>query len=155
MSDTYEFELKSPLKFANTKIGAEDETFSIFMRAPTYREMDQAIKMEQHLYKCFANVQAQRAGKERAEKPNTDDDDQMSASEIIAFLGMYGDLDQALKDFEKLAMKVCAVSDNIDLKEKHYRSLPISEIKRMCGEYMSFFIAPSVISEMMAGISDD
>lgn len=161
------FTLSKPLTFMNLEDQQkDDQTFEVIFRGPTYRELHYAGRLEQAIYQAFRNAQTDRASMaagddmsdeekalllaEKAEASDDDDDDEtMTAARVWTLLAMYSsDLSQVLKDFEKLAVEVGKINDATPLTLKMYRSLSVDDIRRMCSEYLAFFIGRSVVSTM-------
>lgn len=148
------FTLSELITFANKEIGDEDKTYEITLKAPTYREMDQAARMEQHIYQAFSGAAAARKGDERPQTATAGEEMKMSGGEMMIMLSTYCDLPTVLRDFEKLLLKRAFFNEKTELLKKHVEQITIADYRRLCGEYLGFFILPSVILEMETAFSD-
>lgn len=144
------FTLSEKIEFANREIGDTDQGFEITMRAPTYRDIQQTTALSQHVYRAIASAMDARAGNAQAAAQQAANDaaNEVTGAEMLMMLSMHGDMRAILQDFEALALRVCSWNDKTPVLKRHLEDMSIDDFRKMLGEYLGFFIVPSVLSEM-------
>lgn len=141
------FQLENKIRFANLESGEEDETFEIFFKAPDWNCRKQMFKVKAHVERSFIKMATDLANLGDEADKKSDDDDGMDGSLVMTMLAAgSGDLEKVFDDFTALAAKVGRFNDNTPLKPEHIERMGLDEAMRLCGEYIGFFIAPSVLS---------
>lgn len=142
------FELRDKLPFANLELGADDETMEISLRAPNYEGSRQPyFRMYRHLSAAILALSRDEASKKRPRESRNDDQDMDGETAIMIISAYSDDFSQVIEDFTDLALRVGFLNDKTPLLEKHLGLIGPNEIIRMCGEYVAFFIAPSLLSQ--------
>lgn len=160
-SDVFEFTAEKKIEYSNTKTGDFDETFTVYLRAPSYREKTYALKLQQHIYRAFAKAAEQRSDHQTDEAEQADgadqaeeEDEKMNGQRVMVLLSMFGDTEAVSTLFEGLVTKVGELETGVPLLAKHWRMLSLQDHRRMCGEYIANFIMPLVLSEMKGAFSE-
>lgn len=140
------FELRDKLTFANLETGEDDETMEILLRAPTFDDRCQYARIHSHAANAFVSM----AGKLEGSAEGTSKDvstESIGGEAVLAILSAGSrDFDKVLEDFVNLAVRVGRLNDKTPLVEKHLRDIGVDALMRMCGEYIAFFVMPSLLS---------
>lgn len=141
------FKLNNKLKFADLESGADDQTFEIYLRAPAWNDRKQMFKLKAHVERSFMKMATELSDLADDAKDQTTDDDRMDGGLVMTMLASgCGDLERAFDDFIALAVKVGSFNDKTPLQTAHFERMGLEEAMRMMGEYIGFFIVPSVLS---------
>jgi len=151
------FPLTNRLSFANLETGADDETMEITLRAPDWNCRKQMFRVKGHVERAFVSIASKLsdlAAQSDTKKP--DDDGRMEGALVMTMLGAgSGDnLDKVFDDFVQLALKVGQINEKTPLKEVHFERMGVDDATRLCGEYIGFFVMPSVLSMTKSDGSD-
>lgn len=140
------FELKDKVRFANLESGEDDETFEIFFKAPDWNSRKQMFKVKAHVERSFVKM-ASELSEMADDSDGKDDSDHMDGALVMTMLAAgSGDLEKVFDDFNALAVKVGRFNEKTPLKPEHLERIGIDEAMRLCGEYIGFFVMPSVLS---------
>ncbi len=148
MSDLI-YQLDNKVEFANLESGEPDKTMEIFLRAPSYEAQRLYFKIYQHFSAALMHMSQNRPeGQERSSRRSSKQEEEMDGDTALMILSSgKGDLSKVVEDFSELALAVGFFNGKTPLLDKHLAALGPNEILGMCGEYIAFFIAPSLLSK--------
>lgn len=148
------FSLPDRIKFANLETGEDDETFEIFFKAPDWGSRKQMFKVKAHVERAFVKM-ASELSDLADDDDKKDDSEHMDGALVMTMLAAgSGDLEKVFDDFTALAVKVGRFNDKTPLLPAHIERMGINEAMRLCGEYIGFFVMPSVLSTTKKSGSD-
>lgn len=143
------FQLQNRLSFANLETGSDDETMEITLRAPSYENQKQYFRVYQHLSSALVVMSGKMTADQRKRgRGSKAAEDTMDGDGAVMILSSgCDDFSRVIEDFSELALHVGFLNDKSPLKPKHLESMGPNEVIRMCGEYVAFFVAPSLLSQ--------
>lgn len=142
------FQLENKLDFANLETGAEDQTMEIVLKAPSYQNQKQYFRVYQHLSAALVTMSNRMAATQAPRARQAESDDEAMDGEAVVMILSSGcdDFARVIEDFGALALTVGFLNEKTPLKPKHLDAMGPNEVIRMCGEYVAFFVAPSLLS---------
>ena len=151
MDEQLNVTLSKALRFSDEQKGEMDEAWQIKFREPTYHEMKDYLSLKSSIMQAILASQKERQQTQEQTQASLEaqadaiKSDDFNADTIMSLVAGYGDLEQVVSRFCKFAPQVGMVTEGTKLKEAHIKEMPIADIEKMCGEYLAFFIAPSII----------
>ncbi len=139
------FHLENKIDFANRETGEPDKTMEITLRAPSYNGQKHYFRIYQHFSAAIMRMAQNRPDNANTSSGGTSEDVDGETALMIIAAGD-GDLAKLVEDFGLLALDVGRFNDETPLLPAHLEQLSPNEMLRMCGAYLAFFVAPSLLS---------
>lgn len=143
------YQLDNKLEFANLQSGEPDASMEVFLKAPSYDAQKQYFKVYQHFSAAMMHMAQNRPeGQERPVRRAKAQDEEMDGDTAMMIISSgRADLARVVEDFSELALSVGYLNEKTPLLDKHLVAVGPDELLRMCGEYLAFFVAPSLLSK--------